>query len=327
MITRRIIGVVVVFLSVAAATLVAQMDLSQVSGRPLPSADVPVGTMTVRVVRGSVTNNVVGQPVDVTIEGKTLHFTTDASGHIEVNGLAMGAHVKAVAVVDGQKIESQDITIGASGIRVMLVAGAGASAAPPPAGPPVNGSVAFGPESRIVAEFAEDRLSVFYLMDIVNPGSAPVDPGGPVVVDLPAEAQSAGLMEGATKQATVSGARVTVRAPFPPGSTPVRVAFELPVHSGTVHVSSKLSAPLPHVIVLVGQSGGLDLASPQFTGKRELTDEGQRILVATGPARAPGESIEFDITGVPHRPVWPRYLALSLAGGIMIAGIWGALKK
>ena len=327
---RRLALALGIALTAAAASLAAQMDLSQVSGRPLPSPDVPAGTITIRVVRGAVTNNVVNQPVDVTVDGATRHFTTDASGHVEVKGLAPGAHVKAATTVDGQKIESQDITIGSTGLRVMLVAGLGAAApgAPAaPASPPVAGGVSFGPESRIVAEFAEDRLMVYYLLDIVNPGKAPVDPGAPVVIDLPAEARGAGLMQDSTKQATVSGAHVTVTAPFAPGSTPVRVAFELPVQGGTVHLSSKLSAPLPHVIVIVGQSGGLDLASPQFTGKRELTDEGQRIIVATGPAMAAGQSIDFDITGVPHHAEWPRYLALSLAGTLMIAGIWGAIRK
>src|SRR4029077_10061177 len=103
----------------------------------------------------------------------------------EVSGLKPGAHVKATTVVDGQKVESQDITIEATGIRVMLVAGlpgtAGGKPAGPVSGPPVKGGISFGPESRIVAEFAEDRLNIYYLMDIVNAGTAPVDPGGPVV--------------------------------------------------------------------------------------------------------------------------------------------------
>jgi hypothetical protein len=326
---RRLV-LFVFFLALGAVSLRAQMDLSQVSGRPLPSADLPAGTLTIRVVRGAITNNVAGQAVEVTVDGATRHLTTDASGHIQISDLKPGAHVKAVAVVDGQPVESQDITIGTTGIRVMLVAGlpAGAPGAPgaSPAGPPVKGEIAFGPESRIVAELVDDRLMVYYLLDLVNSGSSPLDPGAPVVIDLPAEAHSAGLMQDSTKQAIVAGARVTVTAPFAPGSTPVRVAFELPTPSGTVHVSSKLSARLPQVIVILGQSGGLDLASPQFKGTRELTDQGQRIVVATGPGVAPGQPLDFDITGVPHHPTWPRYLALTLAGSLVTAGLWGAFS-
>ena len=309
----------------------AQMDLSQVSGQPLPSPDVPIGTMTVRVIRGSITNNVAGQTVEVTVDGSARKLTTDANGRAEVTGLRPGARVKAVTVVDGERVESTDITIGSSGIRLMLVAGAGSAARPgeaapkAPAGPPVSGTVAFGPESRVVAEFADDRLSLYYLLDVVNPTPSPVDTGGPLIVELPSEARGATLMQDSTRQATVSGSRVTILGPFAPGSTPVRVAFELPASSGTAHVSSKIPAAMPHVIVIVGQIGGLDLVSPQIGGKRELTDEGQRILVGTGPALEAGQTFAFDITGLPHHPTWPRYLALTLAGSIMTAGIWAAV--
>ena len=36
----------------------------------------------------------------------------------------------------------------------------------------------FGSSSQIVFEFQDDQLSVFYLLDIVNTGRAPVDTGG-----------------------------------------------------------------------------------------------------------------------------------------------------
>lgn len=328
-------GVGLAFGTVAAILLAsnvyAQMDLSLVSGQPLPSPDVPIGTMTVRVIRGSLTNNVAGQAVDVTIDGATRTFMTDANGRAEVTGLKPGAHVKAVTVVDGERIESKDITIGGSGLRVMLVAtdknapkaapGAPANTA---AGPPVKGSVAFGPESRIVAEFVQDRLNVYYLMDVVNASASPVDIGGPLLLDLPREARSAGLMDDTSKQATVNGPRVTVLGPFAPGTTKVRVGFELPVGGGTAHVESKLPAGLPQLIVIVAQTGGLGLVSPQIGAQREVTDEGQRIVVGTGPALAAGQNLSFDITGVPHHPLWPRYVALALAGSLMTAGIWAA---
>jgi hypothetical protein len=171
---------------------------------------------------------------------------------------------------------------------------------------------------------AEDRLSVYYLMDIVNAGKAPVDIGGPLTIDLPREARAASLLTDSSKQATVNGARVIVLGPFAPGPTHVRVGFELPTSGGVAHIASQVPAMLPQVIVIVAQTGGLDLVSPQITGKREVTDEGQRLLVGTGPALQAGQTLQIDITGVPHAAEWPRYLALTLAGSIMIAGIWAA---
>jgi hypothetical protein len=332
------------FLWAAAAVLLlaspaaAQMDLRQVSGQPLPSPDVPVGTVTVRVIRGSLANNVVGQTVDVTVDGSKRSLTTDANGRVQVSGLKPGAQVRAVAVVDGERVESKDFAIGSTGIRVMLVApdpNAAASAPGPaaaapgapttPATPATPGTVVFGPESRVVAEMAEDHLNVYYLMDIVNGARTPVDIGGPLMLDLPREARAASLLPDSSKQGTVNGARVIVLGPFAPGATRVRVGFELPAAGGVAHISSKLPATLPQVIVIVAKVGGLDVTSPQISSKREVMDEGQRILVGTGPSLQAGQTLEVDITGVPHAALWPRYLALALAGSIMTTGIWAAV--
>jgi hypothetical protein len=309
-----------------AVPALAQMDLSQVSGQPLPSPDLPVGTVSVRVIRGAVTNNVANQPVDVTVDGKTQRVTTDANGRAQVSGLRQGAEVKAATVVDGQRIESKQFAIGSTGIRVMLVAGAGAApvsgSAPTANAAPTPGTVAFGPESRIVAEMADDRLNVYYLMDIVNAGAAPVETGGPVVIDLPREARGAFLLQDSSKQATVSGARVVVTGPFAPGKTSVRAGFEMPATGGVAHLVSKVPATLPQLIIIVQQLGGLDLESRQLSTKRNVTDQGERILVGTGPAISAGGSIDVAITGLPHHATWPRYVALSLAGAFMTAGIW-----
>jgi hypothetical protein len=318
--------VVSLFVLVRPGELLAQMDLSQVSGQPLPSPDLPVGTVTVRVIRGTLANNVAGQTVDMTIDGQTRQLKTDAEGRVQVDQLRPGTRVKAVTVVDGERIESKDITVADTGIRVMLVAGAaanaGAASGPPAA--PVAGAVAFGPESRVVAEFTDDRLSVYFLLEVVNPGLTPVDTGGPLIIELPRTARGATALQDSTKQATVNVDHVIVTGPFPPGKIPVRVAFELPAPGGTARVSAKLPAPLPQVIVIAGQLGGIDLVSPQITAKRDVTDQGQPIIVGTGPALQAGQTLEFDITGLPHRARWPQYVALAIAGAFVLAGIWGA---
>jgi hypothetical protein len=308
----------------------AQMDLRQVSGQPLPSPDVPAGTVTVRVIRGSLANNLVGQVVDVTVDGSKRSLTTDANGRVQVSGLRPGAQVKAVTVVNGERVESKDFAIGSTGIRVMLVAtdpngAVSAPAAPAPVGPAIPGTVVFGPESRIVAEMADDRLNVYYLMDIMNGGTTPVDIGGPLTIDLPRETRAASLLPDSSKHATVNGARVIVLGPFAPGPTRVRVGFELPTAGGVAHISSKLPATLSQVIVIAAQTGGLDVVSPQITAKREVMDEGQRILVGTGPSLQAGQVLQVDITGLPHAARWPRYVALTLAGSIMLTGIWAAV--
>src|SRR3954451_22396582 len=59
----------------------AQMpDARQMSGVPLPVGDVPVGTVTVRVVRGAMTNPLKGETVTLTGVASPQTATTDDSG-------------------------------------------------------------------------------------------------------------------------------------------------------------------------------------------------------------------------------------------------------
>jgi hypothetical protein len=307
-----------------ASRVFAQMpNPKDMSGLARPADDLPVGAISVRVIRGSFANNIPNQPVEFTVDGKTQTIPTDSDGRAQLSGLRPGTHVKAVTVVAGERLESQDVTMGNSGIRMMLVA-TDPNAPATPATPAVKGAIAFGPESRIFAEMAEDRLNVYYLLDVLNEATAPVDPGGPLILNLPEGARGAGLMQDATKQATVSGSHVTVLGPFAPGTTPVRVAFELPYDGSTAHIAQTFPASLPQVIAIVGQIGGLDVVSPQVTTKREVEDQGERIIAALGPALPAGQTLTLDITGLPHHPTWPRYLALGLAGSIMVVGIWAA---
>src|SRR5262245_8051134 len=97
-------------------------DLRLVSGVPLPATDLPAGTVSVRVVRGSFANNLPNISVDFIVDGTKKTLKTDDSGRAEVKGLAPGARVKAVAVVNGERLETQEITIGQSGIRFVLSA-------------------------------------------------------------------------------------------------------------------------------------------------------------------------------------------------------------
>ena len=47
------------------------------------------------------------QAVEFTVDGKRRDATTDANGRAELSGLRAGTRVRAVAVVDGERLESQ----------------------------------------------------------------------------------------------------------------------------------------------------------------------------------------------------------------------------
>ena len=327
--TCGFIGLVAVFLLAADASAQTNVpDLRQMSGVPLPTNDLPSGSISVRVVRGSFANNVADTTVSFVVDGKTTEVRTDAMGRAEIKGLAQGARVRATAVVDGERLETQEVTIGPTGVRFILSTGAGTtgSAAPAspaaPAGPAVAGAVVLGPESRVIAQFSDDRLFIFYVLSILNSSSSPVDIGGPLTFELPQGALGAATVEDSSPQATVNGPRVVVRGPFQPGTTRVTVRFELPYSGPVARLEQRWPAPLQQLIVFALKTGDLDLRSPQISGQRVVTEQGQLLVVGSGPGLGAGETLTLDITGLPYHARWPRYVALSAAGVIVIAGLW-----
>ncbi len=184
--------------------------------------------------------------------------------------------------------------------------------------------MSIGPDSRIVVDYSNELLNVYYVIHVMNTGAAPVDLGGPLVIDLPTEARSATLMEGATPQATVSAARVTVRSPFAPGRTDVNVAFTLPFSGDTARIEQTWPTGAPPFSVFALKTGDMDLVSPQLQGKQTGVQQGQQLVMGRTPALSAGETFVLDITGLPHRPTWPRNIALGLASVICLAGFWAA---
>jgi hypothetical protein len=309
---------------------VAMPNPKEMSGNVLPVNDIPVGTVTVRVVRGAF-KNIPGQPVDFLIAGKKRTVVTDANGRAEVSGLARGTQLTAEATVDGEKLVSKPAVVESSGLRIILVASDPEDASRAAedkvlaAAPPVKGIVVLGPESRIIAQMSNDRLHIYYVLDIINTARTPVDIGGPLVFDLPREARGATVLEGSSPQAVAAGARLRITGPFAPGSTHVEAAYELPYSGAVAAVDQAFPAALDRVTLLVQQIGGLTVRSPHLTSLQPTSNSGQEVLVGAGPGLAAGQSLSFEIAGLPHRATWPRTLALTLASIIVAAGVWGAV--
>ena len=169
----------------------AQMpNARQMSGIPMPTSDLPAGSVSVRLVRGELANNIVGHRVELHAGARTESAATDQDGRAVFAGLQPGTSVHAMAEVDGQRIESQAFTLPPdAGVRIVLVAGAAAAPGAPAAGPPIPGAAArdvvFAGDSRIQIEFDDDTLEVFYLFDLANPSSTAVTPKPELVFELP----------------------------------------------------------------------------------------------------------------------------------------------
>jgi hypothetical protein len=309
-------------------------DPKQISGVPLPVPDVAVGTVTVRVVRGQISNILPGQTVELTGAGDAKTAKTDEAGRATFSDLPTGTRVKASVTIDGERIESQEFAVPtAGGTRLMLVATDAALEAKAAAdkklgeGPAVSGVVVFGEQSRFVIEVGDDALNVFNILQVVNTAKRPVQIGGPLVFQLPSDAVGAGMLEGSTPNAVAAGNKVTINGPFAPGNTIVQFAYSIPLGSEQIVVAQRMPAQMQQLAVVVQKVGNMQMASPQVSGRREMTADGQTFIVGQGGAVRAGDPIVFTLTGLPHRATWPKNLALLLAGLILATGAWFATKR
>ena len=322
------LGLILLVLSAAGAQ--AQMpNFREMSGRPLPSADVPPGSLTVRVARGSFDKVVAGHTVDVNVDGQSRTVTTGPDGRALVSGLRTGNTVRVSTMVDGQRLDSQPIPIGLTGMMVALVAvdpeAEAAAGAAAPAVPAVKGTVNLGPESRVIIELGENALRVFYVLEVMNTLTTPVDIDGPLIFELPTEARGVSMLEGSTTQATANGPRIIVTGPFAPGPTVAQVAYELPYRGPTAKLEQVWPATLQQLTLLVEQRGTLELASPQVTARNVVSSNGQPLIFASGPTIPAGQALTVDLTGLPHHPTWPQWVAFALAMAVIGWGVWGAV--
>jgi hypothetical protein len=308
-------------------------DPSQMAGRPLPAPELPAGTVTVRVVRERMGNNVPNHPVTLKAAGKSLNATTDAQGRAQFANIPPGTRITVETVVDGESLQSQEFPVPADGgVRVALIAGIEAAAARERAAaeagaqqPARQGVVTFGGETRIILEFQDDNLQVFYLLDIVNSARTPIDVGEPLVIELPDGATGAGAMEGSSPLAQVQGERIRINGPFPPGTTAVQVGYRLPFSGDRTTLVQRWPAAIEQLFVAAEKVGGLQIASPQFTRQQEAQASGAPFLMATGGRVNAGETLTVQLTGLPHHSTVMRDAGLAIGFALLAIGLWAGV--
>jgi len=327
--TGLILSIVSALLGGVALSAQFQMpDPRQMSGIPRPVDDLPAGTVSVRLIRGALSNNVKGHPVELRVGDKVQTANTDENGRAEFRGLPAGSKLQAVAVVDGERLESQEFPAPSQGgIRLMLVATdkeRERQKAEEARAPAVTGQVVLGGESRIVIQPADEALQIYYLLEISNTARAPVNTVSPFAFDMPTGAVGTAVLEGSSPQVSVTGPRVRVAGPFPPGQTIVRVGTDLPVSSGALEISQKFPATLEQLTVIARKTGDLKLSSPQIDRQQDVPTQGVTVIAATGGTVPAGQAVTLKLSGLPHHSTVPRGIALSLVGIIVVAGVWAA---
>lgn len=322
------------FLASAARAQVNMPDPSAIAGTPLPAPELAAGTITVRVVRERMGNNIAGQEVTLTAGQGKRTLKTDAQGRAQFDGLAPGMMVQATTTVDGETLTSQQFAVpNSGGVRVALIAGIAAAAAKEkseaeaaakmPARP---GVVEIGPESRIIIEYQDDNLTVFYLLEILNNARTPIDIGGPLLIRLPTGAAGASMMQGSSQHASAKGDMLTITGPFPPGKTVAQAGFSLPQAGANYELRQTWPAALAQVFVGMEKIGNMQVASKQLTDVREMNSDGQPFVMATGPRLNAGETMVLNLTGLPSHSHTPRNAGLIAVVIIFAIGAWFAFS-
>ena len=317
----------------------AQMpDPRAMHGQAIPAGELPAGSVTVRVVRQSVGNNVAGVTVELHGAGPVRTAITAADGRAQFSGVPPGGAVHAIAVVDGERLESVAFEVPrAGGVRSILVAGLGlgtagstppAPSAPPPATPRTDqpAGLTFGNNTRLAVEFQDDTITVFYLLEIVNPGAAVTLPA-PLAFTLPGDATGTTRLEGASPLVTVAGNEVSVAGTVPPGVTPVPIAFRFERWDARHTIEQRFPLPLSTLAVGVQRLAGVAVESPQATSVREASLSGQAFLIVTGPGLAANAPLQLTLAGLPHRSRLPLTMTLVLAALVAAAGVYLSVNR
>jgi hypothetical protein len=308
-------------------------DPSAIAGVPLPAPELPDATVSVRVVRERMGNNVAGQDVTLNVGTTPRTAKTDEQGRAQFTGIPPGTIVQATTTVDGEVLTSQQFSVpGTGGVRVALIAGIATAAAREKAAndaaarePARPGVVELGPESRIVIEFQDDVLTVFYLLEVLNNARTPIDVGGPLLIELPTGAAGATMLQGSSPNASVRGDMLTITGPFPPGKTVAQVGFSLPQAGESLTIRQQWPAAMAQVFVGVEQIGGVRMSSPQLSQTREMnTEQGAVFIMGTGGRINPGQELVINLSGIPAHSQTSRNAVLALAALIFVAGAWFA---
>lgn len=306
-------------------------DPKEMSGIPRPVTDLPTGSVSVRLIKGELSNNLTNHPVELYIDGRPQTVNTDAAGRAQFDKLAAGAQLRAVAVVGGERLESEEFPAPAEGgIRVMLVATdkeREARKAAEAGAPAVPGEVVLGQNSQIVFEVDDDTLNVFYFLEILNNARTPVTPLKPFVFQAPSGTTRTNLMRGSSPLATSSGRQVAVAGPFPPGATQVQVSMSIPLRTGTIEIAQAFPALLEGLFVVAKKEADMKLTSPQIQRQQDTVSSNTPVIVGAGGAVAAGQPILLTLSGLRHHNLVPRRVALGLVAVMIVGGAWAAARK
>ncbi|MGE0870257.1 MAG: carboxypeptidase-like regulatory domain-containing protein [Kofleriaceae bacterium] len=184
-IAGAIIGALLV--AVAAPTGIVHAQPAEAIGQPLPNSKLEIGTISVRVIDGSVTAPVSGADVTLTVNGAPRTARTDASGRATFAGIPPGSNVQAtIKDASDNPLSSTTFPVPSQGgVSVMLSRKPFKGSGPMTGGPAMGGM----PEPRAMSGIPRpDRndppgtitVRVTYNELIADPAAGIQDPAPPV---------------------------------------------------------------------------------------------------------------------------------------------------
>ena len=170
------------------------------------------------------------------------------------------------------------------------------------------GAVVFGPDTRIVLEFQDDKPTFFYLFSVVNNARTPVDPGKPLVLDLPADGRSGvARVRAASPIARMQDRRLTLDRSVSAG-TDARSRWPSACRSPrTLRIEQAWPAAVEGALVAAEKVGAPrhDVAAADGACAR-ASRTGKSFVMGTAGRLAEGQPLTLEFTGLPAPPAWPR---------------------
>jgi hypothetical protein len=184
----------------------------------------------------------------------------------------------------------------------------------------------------------EDSLQFLEILPLENKSDKLFDPGpGAVEIPLPSEFTGAEAGQSDRKIEIRKGLGVAIHGPISPkkalggvdakgAGNEVTFGFVLP-YSGTTR---EFVQPMPNGLglptLITEQLPGLELSGPGVGARESREVNGRKYWVMPGTAVAPGGELRFTVTGLPSLDHSGRNIALVLAVGLLLAGIFFSLK-
>lgn len=312
---------------------------AQMSGIPLPSPDLPAGTLSIRIAYGGLTETLPATEVELEIlKGQGVmrqKATSDQAGRARFDGLPLGAQATAIVVHHGETFSTAAFKIsGESGLRMLLFvakAKEGASNSAALATGKVTHdrtSIAVGARSHIIVEPGEDDTQILEVVEIENSGVDSYDPGAAgLPIWLPEGQSTAATDEDTPQEVRVEDGKLVWKGLVAPGTHAVRFFFRRSVEGDRLSFRQRTELAWPDVTIVVRDSPGIVVEGSDVTGG-DLRDLGnQKFRVFHVPGVKANGTIAFSVRGLPRPDTRPRTIAAALALMILTWGVFSAWRR